>query len=80
MGTFWLVILYNRVVNLNHAIVADKAQLDVVGAENTVLSNKALAALGSDQLASVAAGDGLVSENNPQYFVESGAIPSVAVN
>jgi len=79
LGTFWLVVLYNHVVNLNHAIATDKAKLDVIGAQNTMLSNEAQAALGSGQLTSLASEDGLVIENKPQYFVESAAASAVAV-
>ena len=77
-GTFWLVVLYNHVVDANHAIAADKAMLDTIGAKNTQLSNQAMAAIGNAQAASLASQDGLVSENKPQYFQASAAPTTLA--
>jgi cell division protein FtsB len=70
LGTGSLIVLYNHVVNLNHEIAADKATLDSVGAKNTALSNEAMAAQGDDQGASLAAGQGLVTDDKPEYFRE----------
>lgn len=65
---FGIVALYNTTVNLSHNIADAKTQLDAVGAQNTALSNTIVAALGSDELAKIAAADGLVAESHPQYF------------
>jgi hypothetical protein len=70
LGTGSLVVLYNRVVNLNHEIASAKATLGSIGAENTALSNQAVTAIGDDQGASLAAGQGLVVDNQPHYFRE----------
>jgi hypothetical protein len=67
-GTFWLVIAYNKTVDLSHDIVSLKAQLDSVGAENTALNNQTLATLGGADFTSLAAADGLVKDKSPQYF------------
>jgi cell division protein FtsB len=66
-GTFWLVVAYNQTVNLSHNIAAAKAELDSIGAENTAVSNQLVASMSSDQAAVIAAHDGLVQENKPQY-------------
>lgn len=67
-GTFWLVIAYNKTVDLSHDIVSVKVQLQSVGAENTALNNQVLATLGGANFAALAAADGLVQDKNPQYF------------
>lgn len=67
-GTFWLVIAYNKTVDLSHDIVSMKAQLETVGAENTALNNQVLATLGGANFTALAASDGLVQDKNPQYF------------
>lgn len=67
-GTFWLVVAYNKTVDLSQDIVSDTAQLQSVGAENTALNNQVLATLGGANFVSIAAADGLVEDKNPQYF------------
>jgi hypothetical protein len=67
-GVFWLVALYNNVVNLNHNIAAAKSQLDSIGAQTTALNSQVTAALGNVTSGAVATADGLVQDNRPQYF------------
>ncbi len=64
---FGMVALYNTTVNLDHSIAAAKAQLDATGAANTNLNNTIIGLLGSDDAAKLAATDGLVQEQKPQY-------------
>jgi hypothetical protein len=68
IGVFWLVALYNNVVNLNHTITAAKSELDSIGAQNTALNNQVVTALGNSVSGNSAAADGLVQDNHPQYF------------
>ena len=66
-GTFWLITLYNRTVNLDHQIAAAKMELDAIGTENTTLNNKIVTTLGNtDQLTSMATSAGLILAK-PQY-------------
>jgi hypothetical protein len=67
-GTFWLVIAYNKTVNLSHDIASEKNQLQSIGAQNTTLNNQVLATLGGANFTALAAADGLVEDKNPQYF------------
>jgi hypothetical protein len=67
-GTFWLVIAYNKTVDLSHDITAAKATLDTTGAQNTALNNQILATLGGTDFSAVAIQDKLVQDKNPQYF------------
>ena len=67
-GTFWLVIAYNKTVDVSHDIVSIKAQLQSVGAQNTALNNQVLTTLGGADFTALAAADGLVTDKNPQYF------------
>ena len=67
-GTFLLITLYNRTVDLSHKIADAKAQLDSVGAENTSINNEIVSMLGNTgQLTAIAASDGLVPDMKPQY-------------
>lgn len=68
VGVFWLVALYNNVVNVSHNISLAKAKLDTVGAENTTLNSQVAAALSSAATGNLANSDGLIEDNNPQYF------------
>jgi hypothetical protein len=67
-GTFWIVVEYNKTVDLSHDILTEKTQLDTVGAENTSLNNQVIATLGGGQIANLAASDNLVQDSKPQYF------------
>lgn len=67
-GTFWLVIAYNKTVDLSQDIVSEKTQLQSIGAQNTSLNNQALVTLGGANFTALAAADGLVEDKNPQYF------------
>ena len=68
VGVFWLIALYNNVVNVSHNITTAKAQLDSIGAQNTVLNSQVVVALGNVTSGDLATADGLVQDNNPQYF------------
>jgi hypothetical protein len=67
-GTFWVVVGYNKTVDLSHDIVLAKTQLGSTGAQNTALNNDVVAVLGGGQIGAVAAADNLVQNNKPQYF------------
>lgn len=73
-GVFGMVALYNSTVNLNHNITEAKTELNTIGTENTNLQNQVIADLGSGTaLASIVSADGLVQDQNPQYFQNSPA-------
>ncbi len=76
VGVFFLVALYNNVVNLNHAIVSAKANLDSIGAQNSTLNNQVVASLGNVASGNLAAADGLIQDNHPTYFSQSWPIAS----
>lgn len=65
---FGMVALYNATVNIGENIAAVKIALDAVGAQNTSLNNKIIAALGSGEASAIAARDGLVQDEKPQYI------------
>jgi hypothetical protein len=69
-GVFGMVALYNSTVNISHNITAMKAELETIGTQNTTLNDQILAATTGAQFTDGAAADGLVAENNPQYFQE----------
>ena len=68
LSVFWLVALYNNIVNLNHNITTARAELDSVGAKTAALNNQVAAALGNVQSGDIAAQNGLVQDNHPTYF------------
>ena len=74
-GTFWLVIAYNKTVDLSHDIVSIKSQLESIGAQNIALNNQILATLGGANFTSLAVADGLVQDKNPQYFTSDTSWP-----
>jgi hypothetical protein len=71
VGVFWLVALYNNIVNLDHTITTEKAAVDSIGAQNTTLNGQVAVALGNVASGDLATADGLVAENHPQYFQQS---------
>ena len=74
-GTFWIVVAYNKTVDLSHDIVSLKAQLDTIGANNTALNNNIISTLGETQFQNLAAVDHLVTEKKPEYYqIESNGI------
>ena len=68
VGTFWVVVGYNKTVDLSHDITSAKTQLNAVGAQNTSLNNDIIATLGGGQIGSIASVDNLVEDTKPQYF------------
>jgi len=67
-GTLWIIVEYNKTVDLSHNILTAKNQLQTVGATNIQLTNGVLATLNTNQAAALAQSAGLVAENKPQYF------------
>ena len=67
-GTFWLVVAYNKTVDLSHDIVSAKAKLDGIGAQSTALNNNIISTLGNANAQALAAQDNLIPDKNPQYF------------
>jgi len=68
VGTFFIIVEYNKTVDLNHNILSAKTQLDAIGAANTLLNNDVIATLGGGQISALAEADNLVEQNKPQYF------------
>jgi hypothetical protein len=68
VGTFFIIVEYNKTVDLNHNILSAKVELDTVGAANSLLNNDVIATLGGGQIGALAAADNLVENNKPQYF------------
>jgi hypothetical protein len=67
-GTFWIIVSYNKTVDLSHNIVSIKAELDTIGASSTALNNNIISTLGASNSQTLASADSLVPERNPQYF------------
>lgn len=67
-GTFWLVVAYNKTVDLSQDIVSIKSQINTIGANTTSLNNNIISTLGETNFQSIALQDGLVEDKNPQYY------------
>jgi len=78
-ATIGLIVIYNKVVDLNHAIAADKVKLDSIGAESTKLQNRIVALSGGGEITNIAGEDGLVLDNQPEYFPVPAAAAKQAV-
>jgi hypothetical protein len=80
VGVFWLVALYNNIVNLDHTITTAKAELDTIGrdTQNTSRSTANVSPRRWDPFIqdNLAAADGLVQDNHPTYFQQSWPIAS----
>ncbi len=77
-GTFWLVVVYNQTVNTSHNIATAKAELDTIGSQNTAISNQIVATLSTNQASAIAAQDGLVQDQSPQYVAINNQWPIVS--
>ncbi len=67
-GTLWIIMAYNKTVDVAHDAATMKAELAVIGAQNTAMSNQLIGMLGSDRLAAFAANGNLVEDKTPRYF------------
>lgn len=67
-GTAGLVLLYNKVVDLNHSIAQAKSQLEAIGTASTQLNDQIVAIIGGGGFTNAAVTNGLVLDQNPQYF------------
>lgn len=64
----WLVVLYNRSVNLNHNISDLKAQIKNTETETAELKDRIFTILDTQALSRIAETEGLVKENSPRYL------------
>lgn len=67
LGSVWLVVIYNSVVNFNHGISQMKAEVEQIQAQNVEIENKIFSLINDASLKNKA-GEGLVQDKNPQYF------------
>jgi hypothetical protein len=63
---FWLIVLYNRLVNLNHGLLQMKAEFQDVQAKNSEIESNIFNLIGGQDQKS-AAGK-FVQEKNPEYL------------
>ncbi len=64
LSAVWLVVLYNRVVNLNHGLSSIKSEFSNIQAQNLAIKSKVLDLINSSDPSSIG---GLVQEKNPEY-------------
>lgn len=66
--SFWLIIIYNGTVNLEHNIAKLISESQNIQNANIELKEKILSALSGENLEKIAEEQGLVKDRNPQYF------------
>jgi len=67
-ASFWVVMLYNRVVNLQHSLFNIQSELTDLKTGNAELSDKIFAIFDNNNLERLAAERQLVKERVPSYF------------
>jgi cell division protein FtsB len=70
-GSFWLVTLYNRLVNLNHNILELTVELNKLQAANAEVKKEIFAILDSQNLERLAGEKRLVKDLSPEYLTIS---------
>ena len=71
VGALRLIVVYNRVVNLEHGIAQMKAGLTKLETENAELKEKVFTLFTTQNIDAFAAERGLVQEKKPRYFTTS---------
>lgn len=66
-AAIFLVILYNRFVNLEHGVLGMKLQLKAIQAQNVEIEDKIFTLIDSSKSERVSLGK-LVPDKNPKYF------------
>lgn len=81
VSSVWLVVLYNRSVNLDHNISSLKAQIKNMETETAELKDRIFTLLDTQALSRIAETEGLVKENSPRYLdVPSATLPVIALS
>ena len=68
LEALWLVMLYNHVVNAQHAIVAAQNDIRAMETRSAELKDKIFTLFSTQELESFASAHGLVSDRNPHYL------------
>ena len=71
VGAFRLVVIYNRVVNLEHGIAEMKSGFVKLETENAELKEKVFALFTTQTIDAFAVEHGLMQEKKPHYFTTS---------
>lgn len=66
-GVLFLVIIYNRVVDMEHGISAMRAEIKTAQAENAELQEKTLALFAPANFTKIIAGN-LIKDTSPEYL------------
>ena len=66
-SAFYLIVIYNRVVNFEHGVVKMKRELNEIEAQNIDHQNKIFSLIDSSKSESLSSGI-LIQEKNPKYL------------
>lgn len=68
VGSLYLVVIYNRTVEAEHALSKSKIQLEKIDAENVELNNRLFGLFDGTAVDDFAAAYRLVQEKEPRYL------------
>lgn len=68
LSAFWLVIIYNRAVNLTHSISQTKDNVEKLQTANAELKDKMFSLFKNDNLAAFTNNKQLIQDRAPQYL------------
>ena len=68
LGSLFLVMIYNKIVNFEYGIAEVKAEIKEIQAENAELQEKIFTFFSADNFLEVI-GDNFIQDKNPEYLV-----------
>lgn len=79
VSSIFLIVLYNRLVNLNHAITRASTELKDIQLNIAELHDKTFSLFNKEYLEEFARGRGLVEDRTPQYLQADGGTAEVTL-
>lgn len=68
LGVIWLVVVYNRFVNLSHGISGTRADFQSLESQNAELKDQIIELIDSANSGNIVSKNNLVQDKNPKYF------------
>ncbi len=68
LSAIWLVVLYNRMVNVTHGMENARAEIKTLQTQNSELQERIFTLFDNRNLLKLAEEKSLIKDRNPQYF------------
>lgn len=68
IAAVWLVFLYNKAMNIAHAVEETRDRIEEVNVASSELKERSFALLDSSKFEEIALESGLVKDSEPAYF------------